>query len=96
VVIWASAKAQKDAREGSGKELVGLTLFRDMVRTDDGTWRGKVFVPDVNRTFTGSARPLDGSRLQARGCLFANVICKSQTWVRLDEDSRAAPAERSS
>src|SRR5688500_12465270 len=53
-VVWASPKAQADARKGSGRELVGMQLLRDFAPTGRN-WRGKVFVPDLNRTFTGSA-----------------------------------------
>ena len=84
VVIWASPKAQQQAQKGSGKDLVGMSLFRDMEKGKDGAWRGKVFVPDINKTLTGSAQPLDGGKLQAKGCLFANVFCKAQIWIRLD------------
>jgi uncharacterized protein (DUF2147 family) len=84
VVVWANAKAQADAREGGTPELIGLELFRNFVREPDGTWRGKVFVPDLNRTFTGAARPIGARTLQARGCLFAVIVCKTQTWMRID------------
>lgn len=81
-VIWASAKAQADARRGSGVELVGLQLLRDFAPAKDG-WRGKVFVPDHNLTLTGAARPLDPEHLEAKGCLVRNLLCKTQVWTRI-------------
>ena len=48
-----------------------------------GVWRGRVFVPDRNRTFSGSAEPIDGKTLRAKGCLFGSVLCKTQLWTRL-------------
>jgi uncharacterized protein (DUF2147 family) len=84
IVVWASAKAQADARKGGTANLVGLQIFRDLVRDKAGVWRGKVFVPDLNMTLTGSAEPIDAGSLRARGCLFANVACKSQIWRRVD------------
>ena len=81
-VVWASEKAQADARKGSGRELVGMQLLRDFAPSG-GSWRGKVFVPDLNRNFTGAARMLDDNHLEARGCLIANAICKKQVWTRL-------------
>ena len=63
--------------------LVGLQLLRDF--TPDGAgWRGKVFAPDLNRTFSGTARPLDAGRLEARGCLLGRVLCKRQVWTRVE------------
>jgi len=49
-----------------------------------GSWRGRVFVPDLNAIFRGSAEMIDRGTLRARGCLFANIICKSQIWTRVD------------
>jgi uncharacterized protein (DUF2147 family) len=83
-VVWASEKAKKDAREGGTKELVGQQLFREFQPKKNGTWQGKVFIPDLNRTFTGSAEPIDARTLRAKGCLFANVLCKTQTWTRVE------------
>jgi uncharacterized protein (DUF2147 family) len=84
VVVWASEKAKRDAREGGTKELVGLQLFREFQPKKNGVWQGKVFIPDLNRTFTGSAEPVDARTLRAKGCLFANVLCKTQTWTRVE------------
>jgi len=84
VVIWASAKAEAASRKGSGKPLVGMQLMRNFVVGPDHIGRGKVFVPDLNNTFSGTAQQIDARTLRARGCLFANVLCKSQVWTRID------------
>jgi uncharacterized protein (DUF2147 family) len=82
-VVWATPKAQADAQKGSGKPLVGQRLLRDMTPTKTGEWRGKVFVPDLNMTFAGTAQLLDGGRMTARGCLLGGVFCKTQVWSKL-------------
>lgn len=82
-VVWANAKARADAREGGTEDLVGLQLFRNFVQEKGGVWRGKVFVPDLNRTFSGTATLVDSQTLRARGCLVGNLVCKSQTWTRI-------------
>ena len=83
-VVWASPKAQADAREGGTPNLIGLQLFRSFTPRENGVWKGKVFVPDLNRTFTGAAEPLDGRRLRAKGCFLGNVLCKTQIWTRIE------------
>ena len=83
-VVWASEKARRDAREGGTPELVGQQLFRDFSPGKNGVWKGRVFVPDLGKVFSGSAERLDGRSLKAKGCLFANVLCKSQVWVRVE------------
>lgn len=82
-VIWASPVAEADARRGGTRQLVGLELFRDLVEVRDGVWKGKVFVPDLNATFTGRAEALDATSMRAKGCLIGNILCKWQIWTRL-------------
>jgi uncharacterized protein (DUF2147 family) len=82
-VVWANAKAQADAKKGGTDNLIGLQLLRNLEPQQGGVWKGRVFVPDLNATFTGTAIPVDGSTLKARGCLFANVLCKEQIWTRV-------------
>lgn len=81
VVVWASPGAQEDARRGSGRELIGMQLFQDFTRSGE-KWRGKVFVPDLNRTFAGAVRLVDAEHLEAKGCALG-LFCKTQVWTRL-------------
>lgn len=85
VVVWASAKAREDARRGSGRELIGMQLFQDFTRAAD-EWRGKVFVPDLNRTLAGAARVVDDNHLEAKGCALG-VFCKTQVWTRVAQSA---------
>lgn len=84
-VVWASEKAQAKARKGGTPKLVGQQLMRGFVVDKNGVGRGKVFVPDLNRVFTGSATMISERSLLAKGCLFAGVLCKTQVWTRIDE-----------
>ncbi|MBX3593664.1 MAG: DUF2147 domain-containing protein [Sphingomonas sp.] len=81
-VIWASEKAKADARRGGTARLIGANLFREFRRVAPGEYRGRVFVPDLNRSFSGHMR-IDGDSMTGRGCVLAGLICKSQTWTRL-------------
>ena len=82
-VTWASAKAQADARKGGTENLVGTRLFRDLTPAGAGKWRGKVFVPDIRKTFSGTITFADSDTMIGKGCVLFGVICKSQTWKRL-------------
>lgn len=84
VVIWANAKAQADARKGGTDKLLGADLFTGFVPAGDMTWRGKVFVPDMGKTFSGTVKRLNPTTLRAEGCLLGRVVCKSQEWTRVD------------
>ena len=84
VVVWASEKAKADARKGGTDPLVGSQLFRDFIEESPGVWRGKVFVPDIGKTLSGTISRVDDKTLLGSGCLIGRVICKSQRWTRLD------------
>lgn|SRR5690606_2590915 len=82
IVVWASDKAVADAARGGTPRLVGQGLFRDFISASAGQWRGRVFVPDVGRTFSGTLRLLDDDRLEAKGCLTRRLGCRTQVWTR--------------
>ncbi len=80
-VIWASDKAKADARKGGTDKLVGANLFREFHEVAPGKYKGRVFVPDMNRTFSGQMR-IEGDSMIGKGCVLG-FICKSQTWTRI-------------
>ena len=82
-VVWANAKAKADSARGGTPNLVGTELFREFREVSPKVWKGKVFVPDINRVFTGTGTVKDKDTIVARGCLFAGVGCKSQVWTRV-------------
>ena len=82
-VVWASDKAKADAAKGSKQPLVGSILFRDFVQEKPEIWRGKVYVPDIGQTFSGTISVLDPDHMEGRGCLLGNIGCKSQVWTRI-------------
>lgn len=84
VVIWANDKAKADAARGGVDQLVGQTLFRDFTAAGPGQWRGKVFVPDIGKTFSGTISVIDEVHIQGKGCLIGRIGCKSQVWTRID------------
>ena len=81
-VIWANAEAKADAAEGGTKQLVGTQLFQNFAKAEGGEWKGKIFVPDLNGTYDGSARPDGASRLVAEGCAVGGLVCKKQVWTK--------------
>jgi uncharacterized protein (DUF2147 family) len=81
-VVWAAPKAEAKAR-AAGQKLVGAQLFREFKPVAPGQWQGKVFVPDMNRTFAGTIKAEGGSRMVGKGCLIGGFFCKSQTWTKI-------------
>lgn len=83
-VVWASDKAIADARRGGSPNLIGMNLFHDFRLGRDGKWRGKVFVPDINKTFSGTVELVDRNTLKGSGCVLGGLICKSETLTRIE------------
>ena len=83
-VVWASPKAQADARKSGMETLIGQQLLRDFEPIGNGAMRGKVFVPTLKVTLTGQADFLDARTMRARGCVIGNFLCKSQIWTKVD------------
>ncbi len=83
-VTWAAAKQRADARKGSGKEMVGSVLLRNLQASGNATWRGKVFIPDANTNATATVTQLSPVLLLVSGCSFMGMICRTQHWHRID------------
>lgn len=95
VVVWASAKAEADARKSGTDTLIGKQLLRDFEAQDNGSLKGRVWVPTLKVTLVGSADIVDTRTMRAKGCVIGNFLCKSQLWTRIEGPSvlasRAAP-----
>jgi uncharacterized protein (DUF2147 family) len=89
-VVWANEEAKADAKKGGTPNLIGLQLLRDFQLQKSGSWKGKVFVPDLNMTLSGTADFPDASTMKAKGCLL--LFCKSQTWRRVDVVAASTPS----
>ena len=83
-VVYASPKAEADARKSGLTTLVGQQLLRDFEPTGHGSMRGKVFVPTLKVTLQGTAEFVDARTMKAKGCVLGGLICKAQVWHRID------------
>jgi uncharacterized protein (DUF2147 family) len=89
-VVWANADAREDVKKKKNQDLIGMQLLRDFSAADPNEWKGRVYVPDLDMTFSGQVKLLDRASLKAKGCLLPNFLCKSQTWTRVDTAARAS------
>jgi uncharacterized protein (DUF2147 family) len=81
-IVFANEKAKADARRGGTDPLIGTQLFEEFTARGPNQWRGRVFVPDMNRRVTGTATLVDENSIRVEGCA-ARVICRNQVWTRV-------------
>lgn len=82
-VTWAADKQRADARKGSGKELIGARLLHDLRPSGDATWRGRIYIPDVNTTASATAIQLSPVLIRVSGCGLFGLACRTQHWHRI-------------
>ena len=83
VIVWAAPKALADAKEAGVAGLVGTALLQDYHSSGRGSWSGRVFVPDMGRSFSSRLKQSAPDQLTISGCLVAGFFCKSQDWRRV-------------
>ncbi|MBT2189138.1 DUF2147 domain-containing protein [Sphingobium nicotianae] len=81
-VSWASEEALADATDAGVQHLIGTELLQDYHATGERRWTGRVYVPDMGRTFSSTIEQLDANRLKISGCLLGSWFCRSQIWLR--------------
>ncbi len=79
-VVWATPEAEQDARDGGVQKLVGTELLQNYRQTSGNRWQGRVFVPDMGRTFYSTITREEPGALRISGCILGGLVCKSQLW----------------
>ena len=80
-VVWASDRAKRDSSKTIA-ELVGTKLLTNLERAKDGSWRGKLFIPDKNMRVTAKIELVSDQQLKVSGCLAGKALCRSDLWTR--------------
>ncbi|MFL6736621.1 MAG: DUF2147 domain-containing protein [Sphingomonas sp.] len=79
-VAWATDKAKKDASKTT-PQLVGTQLLTNLEQRQDGSWLGKLFIPDRNMRVTAKIQALGTGQLKVSGCAAGKALCKAQVWT---------------
>ena len=79
-VAWASDKAKKDASKATD-QLVGTQLLTNLEQRKDGSWLGKLYIPDRNMRVTAKIQAAGAGQLKVSGCAAGKALCKSQVWT---------------
>jgi len=81
-IVWSMAKARSDAARGGTAELNGTEVMSGFVPRPGRRWRGRLFLPDHNRTVKAEIDLHDDDELRVTGCEMAGLVCRSQRWNR--------------
>lgn len=85
VVRWASEAAKADARRGGTDPLVGTEVLSQFRAKAPGRWRGRLFVPDLNKRPKAEMQLLGPDQLKVTVCGAIGLVCKWQLWTRVEQ-----------
>jgi uncharacterized protein (DUF2147 family) len=83
VVVYASPKAQADAKKAGAQPLIGTTLLRGYRANGSAQWTGQVYIPDLQASYYSTITMIDAQTLKVSGCILGGLLCKSQLWHRV-------------
>lgn len=86
-IVAARGRAIEDAGKLGVKRLIGARILDDYAPARDGTWRGRVFVPQLRGQVDSRIRFVDADTLQLTGCGLGGAVCKTKLWHRLSGGS---------
>lgn len=61
---------------------LGRQIVIDMAPQGGGNYQGRVWRPANDRIYAGKAS-VSGDRMSLSGCVAGGLLCKSQTWVKV-------------
>jgi uncharacterized protein (DUF2147 family) len=94
-VAWATDKAKKDSTRGT-PQLVGTPLLTNLQQRNDGSWIGKLFIPDKKMRVTAKIQRVGPNQLKVSGCAAGKALCRAAVWTAFNgnlpsDTSVAAP-----
>jgi len=76
-------KNNSDAAKRS-RPLLGVQIVLGMKPAGAGKWTGQVYNAEDGKTYSGNLTFTGGDSLQLQGCALGGLVCKSQTWTKVN------------
>jgi uncharacterized protein (DUF2147 family) len=76
-------KNNSDASKRS-RPLLGVQIVLGMKPAGAGKWTGQVYNAEDGKTYSGNLTYTGGDSLQLQGCALGGLVCKSQTWTKVN------------
>jgi len=86
VITWVSKPGNDVNNPDESKRsrpLVGLTMIYGMKSSGGDSYSGKLYDYTSGKTYTGKLKS-GGNDLELSGCVLGGLICRSQTWKRVN------------
>ena len=66
------------------RPLMGVTIVIGMKPSGADKWSGQVYNAEDGKTYSGSISMVNAGALKLEGCALAGLLCKAQTWTRVN------------
>jgi uncharacterized protein (DUF2147 family) len=76
-------KNNSDAAKRS-RPLLGVQIVLGMKPNGADKWSGQVYNAEDGKTYSGNLTYSGGTSLQLQGCALGGLVCKSQTWTKVN------------
>jgi uncharacterized protein (DUF2147 family) len=76
-------KSNADAAKRS-RPLMGVPIVIGMKPSGAEKWSGQVYNAEDGKTYSGSITMLGAGTLKLEGCALGGLVCKAQTWTRVN------------
>jgi uncharacterized protein (DUF2147 family) len=76
-------KNNSDAAKRS-RPLIGVQIVLGMKPAGADKWTGQVYNAEDGKTYSGNLTYSGGNSLQLQGCALGGLVCKSQTWTKVN------------
>jgi uncharacterized protein (DUF2147 family) len=66
------------------RPLLGVQIVLGMKPAGADKWTGQVYNAEDGKTYSGNLSYSGGNSLQLQGCALGGLVCKSQTWTKVN------------
>jgi uncharacterized protein (DUF2147 family) len=66
------------------RPLLGVQIVLGMKPSGTDKWNGQVYNAEDGKTYSGNLTYSGGTSLQLQGCALGGLVCKSQTWTKVN------------
>ena len=66
------------------RPMIGVQIVLGMKPRGANKWDGRVYNAEDGKTYSGNITLQNANTLQLQGCVMGGMVCKSQTWTRVN------------